>query len=400
MIIYVRSRKDKKAIEYVNKKFYKSSLKVEALSAKGKELVEKIKELKPNDFSIILLGKEDKKYFDSDLSDFNKKLKFVRKKKVRNVKPKDLVKEIEEAKLRFILDVKYSGNFYIQNYRTNFLSFKFGSDVFLIFSKEYLAFLNKILGLNFNSYFCHHIPSSDILYRGRVKIAKISRKIEGKLEYEVFENGDEIDVKRTFKENKSYIKRKENFTVGLIKGIAKDFEVVIPFSGGKDSTTVVLLAKKARIKFTPIFIDTGLEFEETLKFVEYVRRKLKVKIVKISAKVADGFKEKGYEFLKRRECTRIKIGTLYEFVKKNFEKPLMLVGDRISESKRRSFEPEFRKDVFYIYSPIKYWSYFDIQLFFWKERIKPNKLYEKGFYRIGCKVCPFLDVFEKSICKP
>ena len=100
---------------------------------------------------------------------------------------------------------------------------------------------------------------------------------------------------------------------------------------------------------------------------------------------------------KERKCTFQKVSSLYDFIRENFSNPLILTGDRISESISRSFRPQFRKDEFYVYSPIKYWSFLDIQLLFHLNNIPFNKLYEKGFYRIGCKVCPFIDSFEKLI---
>ena len=71
--------------------------------------------------------------------------------------------------------------------------------------------------------------------------------------------------------NDEHLKELENEAIFVLREVAARFEnKVILFSGGKDSIVLVHLAKKAfwpaNIPFSLMHIDTGHNFEETLKF--------------------------------------------------------------------------------------------------------------------------------------
>ncbi len=71
--------------------------------------------------------------------------------------------------------------------------------------------------------------------------------------------------------NNEHLRELENEAIFVMREVAAQFEnKVLLFSGGKDSIVLVHLARKAfwpaRIPFTLMHIDTGHNFEETLKF--------------------------------------------------------------------------------------------------------------------------------------
>jgi sulfate adenylyltransferase subunit 2 len=71
--------------------------------------------------------------------------------------------------------------------------------------------------------------------------------------------------------NDEHLKELENEAIFVMREVAAQFEKkVLLFSGGKDSILLVHLARKAfwpaRIPFSLLHIDTGHNFEETLKF--------------------------------------------------------------------------------------------------------------------------------------
>ena len=71
--------------------------------------------------------------------------------------------------------------------------------------------------------------------------------------------------------NDEHLKELENEAIFVMREVAAQFEnKVLLFSGGKDSIVLVHLARKAfwpsRIPFSLMHIDTGHNFEETLKF--------------------------------------------------------------------------------------------------------------------------------------
>ena len=68
-----------------------------------------------------------------------------------------------------------------------------------------------------------------------------------------------------------HLKELENEAIFVLREVAAQFEnKVLLFSGGKDSIVLVHLARKAfwpaKMPFSLMHIDTGHNFEETLKF--------------------------------------------------------------------------------------------------------------------------------------
>lgn len=59
-------------------------------------------------------------------------------------------------------------------------------------------------------------------------------------------------------------------------------KIVVPLSGGKDSLSCLLLALESNKKedITPVFNDTGWEHDETYKYLDYLEKKLDLKIVR------------------------------------------------------------------------------------------------------------------------
>jgi sulfate adenylyltransferase subunit 2 len=84
--------------------------------------------------------------------------------------------------------------------------------------------------------------------------------------------------------NNSHLKDLENEAVFVMREVAAQFEKkVLLFSGGKDSIVLVHLAKKAfwpaKMPFSLLHIDTGQNFEETLKFRDDLAKELGVELI-------------------------------------------------------------------------------------------------------------------------
>jgi sulfate adenylyltransferase subunit 2 len=84
--------------------------------------------------------------------------------------------------------------------------------------------------------------------------------------------------------NSEHIKELENEAIFVIREVAAQFEKpVLLFSGGKDSIVLVHLARKAfwpaRIPFRLLHIDTGHNFDETLKFRDDLAKELGVELI-------------------------------------------------------------------------------------------------------------------------
>ena len=188
--------------------------------------------------------------------------------------------------------------------------------------------------------------------------------------------------------NKNHLKNLERNAVRTIKQHLKDRPAAnVSFSGGKDSTVVLHLARKAGIQ-DAFFIDTGLEFPETIEFV----RSTGVEII-----------DKGNDFWRFVEksgpptkddrwcCKLLKIDPL--------GKHLVDIGPCVTVQGNRWYESWNRAGIEEVsenpvnplqlnISPIRSWRAFEVYLYIWWQNIPVNPMYEKGLERIGCYLCP------------
>ena len=84
--------------------------------------------------------------------------------------------------------------------------------------------------------------------------------------------------------NDEHLKELEDEAIFVMREVAAQFEKkIILFSGGKDSIVLVHLAKKAfwpaKMPFSLMHIDTGHNFEETLKFRDDLANELGVELI-------------------------------------------------------------------------------------------------------------------------
>jgi sulfate adenylyltransferase subunit 2 len=84
--------------------------------------------------------------------------------------------------------------------------------------------------------------------------------------------------------NDEHLKELEDEAIFVMREVAAQFEKkVILFSGGKDSIVLVHLARKAfwpaKMPFSLLHIDTGHNFEETLRFRDDLARELGVELI-------------------------------------------------------------------------------------------------------------------------
>src|SRR5213595_2129406 len=81
-----------------------------------------------------------------------------------------------------------------------------------------------------------------------------------------------------------YLEQLESESIHIFREIAAQFErPVLLFSGGKDSITLVHLAKKAftpgKIPFSLLHIDTGHNFPEALEFRDRLAEEMDVTLI-------------------------------------------------------------------------------------------------------------------------
>ncbi len=159
------------------------------------------------------------------------------------------------------------------------------------------------------------------------------------------------------------------------------------FSGGKDSTAVWHIAQKAGVT-DAFFIDTGLEFPETIAFVQSQN----VRLIQKAGDFWQAVEKAGPPGKDHRWCCKLlKLNPLKVHLSETG--PCVTVqGNRWYESWSRasldavSQNPNNPLQI--NLSPIRSWRALDVFLYLWLREIPCNPLYERGYERIGCYLCP------------
>ena len=197
--------------------------------------------------------------------------------------------------------------------------------------------------------------------------------------------------------NREHLESIERNAVSDIRSFVskKDVPVTVSFSGGKDSLAAYGLASKALGDLTLLFIDTGLEFPETLEYADRFAAEHGLKMLKASAGNAfwdnvDTFGPPAKDF---RWCCKVcKLGPVTELISKEFPKGTVTIeGNRMLESFSRSDIGFVSRNPFVPnqtnLNPVRAWSAAEIWGYIWMRGLSYNPLYERDFERIGCYLC-------------
>ena len=212
--------------------------------------------------------------------------------------------------------------------------------------------------------------------------------------------------------NADILQEIEREAITFVKQTAQDYHLplVVAFSGGKDSLAVLLLVKAAlpNQSFHVIFINTGIEFPETIENVYTttsqfgLENQLLVKNVDEDQffRVLDlyGFVARDYRVC----CKSVKLGPTSQLIEEHFpDGCLSFIGQRRYESHRRSASKRIWKNPWVPKqvgaSPIHTWTAMMIWLYIFQKKATYNPLYEAGFERIGCMFCPASTMSELTI---
>ncbi|MCZ7357094.1 MAG: phosphoadenosine phosphosulfate reductase family protein [Candidatus Methanoperedens sp.] len=192
--------------------------------------------------------------------------------------------------------------------------------------------------------------------------------------------------------------------VNTIRGIAnqkefKDSPVYVSFSGGKDSLTTLDLTRSAVKKPIKVFFaNTGIEFPETIEFVRRFCGENKIDLAEVKAK--DAFWENlpsfGPPAKDFRWCCKVcklgPINTVMEECTRGGRKCITIDGKRKYESFVRSRIAPKEENPFIpgqvSVFPIRDWRAMEVWLYLYYRKLEYNPLYDLGFERVGCWLCP------------
>lgn len=177
------------------------------------------------------------------------------------------------------------------------------------------------------------------------------------------------------------------------------------FSGGKDSTAMLLWMAEQGIEFTPVFCDTGWEHPLTYAYIEEINQTvLGGRLVVLRSEKYEGFadlaiKRKMVPGKMTRFCTQeLKIFPSQKYIQSLDDDVTVYQGIRADESLARSKggRSQWVDDAggYQIERPLFDWTAaqcFDLMK---RHGVRPNPLYLMGASRVGCWPCVFVGLRE------
>lgn len=241
-------------------------------------------------------------------------------------------------------------------------------------------------------------------FRTNISNLNISEKVFLK-EKEIFSNFIKVNEEHFNYLTKSEEEDEEGHYVGaypFIKQIYKDNSkrlALVSFSGGKDSTVVSHIVRKAlnNPSILHIFGDTTLELSKTYEYIEKFKEENPMTPFLDERNEENNFFEMCEEIgppsrVKSWCCSIFKTGPMGTTLANFDDNIISFLGVRRSESvsrskyKRVSQSPKILKQI--VALPMVDWLDIDVWLYILKENIDFNFSYRQGFTRVGCWVCP------------
>jgi len=209
--------------------------------------------------------------------------------------------------------------------------------------------------------------------------------------------------------NKTLIDKRVSKAVDFVKDKVNNtgLPTAVAYSGGKDSLATLHLVMDAGIKPDLMFINTGIELPETIENVQNIAEKYGLNLFSKRARSGywdnvDYFGPSARDY--RWCCKTCKLGPTALLIDEEYpEGVLSFIGQRRYESEQRMDKGSTWNNPWVpgqeSASPIQDWTALHIWIYLFMKGADYNPLYEKGFERIGCWVCPASDIEELETLK-
>ncbi len=407
--VFLRAKKDYKAFKRVIENYYRGwPIRIEQVSA-GRDLDDIVSKVSssssPNQYNFLLLGWKDlqgtrKPFF---IRRPDTLLYVISKGRIRNTRLEELSWEFEKARAFQRNCIEYNDGVYRLFGPTSCL-FKPEPfhDVYLL---HVTSLASGKLGLDKGVYVVVRGLDGKQYFLGNDGFQGYIQFLEEYLEprYHGGSKPTPVDPIELLKANIDAIKAEESIVAGWLQRVGKGFDkVIVPWSGGKDSTTVLYLALQVfgNDKVHGVYAQLDTDLPGMGEFIDHASEKLGLKnLLKIPVKIHDLVLKIGLPRHDYRWCTGLKVEALentYMKICGRGEKCLIISGDRDVESEKRSSRPPIQviNENIVRVTPLKQWSTLLLQLYMYYRGIPVNPYYEAGFYRLGCFMCPSLRNWE------
>ena len=277
----------------------------------------------------------------------------------------------------------------------------------LLLEKEANSLINSSVWASENKYF---IDGKKKIIQNRtfndLKPKLFKDKLDKYQKYNSYENFNR-QVSKFVEANKfrlSYLIDEANEFIKKISEKYEEEEIVISFSGGKDSTVVADLVINAlgNPSLVHIFGDTTLEFPTTIEYAERYRNSHRHAIFQIAKNNEQDFMTVCEDIgpparMMRWCCSMFKTGPITRVLNNLYREQRILTfyGIRKAESLTRSKynrvegnseSLKIQKQT--VASPIFFWTDIDIWLYILTKKVDFNEAYRRGYDRVGCWCCP------------
>lgn len=278
---------------------------------------------------------------------------------------------------------------------------------FEIIQGKPLAHIGDSVWASDNRYYVNGKPTAvtNAFYK-KVSPEKIRTQLEQYREQNGYEQFNLL-IERFIAANRNRIDEIIDEAHSFITEAAKDYqkkEIVISFSGGKDSTVTADLVVRALQdpSLVHIFGDTTLEFPMTTEYAERFRRDNHKVIFKVARNNEQDFYSVCDDIgpparMLRWCCSMFKTGPITRTLNRLYGEKSILTfyGIRKCESVSRSRYNRVEDDVESVKiqkqrvaSPIFLWKDIDVWLYILGQNIDFNDAYRLGYDRVGCWCCP------------
>ncbi len=235
------------------------------------------------------------------------------------------------------------------------------------------------------------------------KIAQEIKRHPDKIDYTYFNNNIAQFV-RANQHRLAYLKDEAFAFVRQAAEKVSEENIVISFSGGKDSTVTADLVTKALSNpcLVHIFGNTTLEFPMTIEYANRYRDEHPLAIFQVAKNEDQVFYDVCEDIgpparMMRWCCSMFKTGPITRIIYSLYgsHQILTFYGIRKAESVSRSKYNRIEDDAESVKiqqqtvaSPIFFWKDIDIWLYILAEEIDFNSAYRLGYDRVGCWCCP------------